>query len=480
MKLERYCLPPLLWACRAYSLVNEDGAGRLPALGWSTWNAYECDIDATKILTAARAVVDLGLADLGYEYINIDDCWSVKTHRDPDTQRIIPDPDKFPNGIAGLVDEIHEMGLKVGIYSSAGETTCAGYPASLGYEQIDAETFAEWGIDYLKYDACGVPPALADPYTACLPDPVYSPGPLPNGTCPNLSNAPPQGYNWTASPSAEHYRAMLHALQSTTRPTLFSICNWGFAEVNTWGNATGNSWRMSGDISPGRGGDGVRAEWARIAEIANMNSFLMNYVDFWGRPDPDMLEVGNGNLTLAENRAHFALWAVMKGPLLIGTDLSQISAAHLAILSNPYLLAFHQDPVIGRPAYPYKWGYSADWTFDPAHPAEYWSGPSSTLHGAVVLLLNSENETRTRTAVWSEVPELRDLPGQVEAEQWTLRKKDGGRSGSGREGAFWVLDVWTGEELGCVQRGLSVELEAHDAAVLLVGPECNPSDESST
>ncbi|GKZ33507.1 hypothetical protein AbraIFM66950_003409 [Aspergillus brasiliensis] len=131
----------------ATALVRPDGVGRTPALGWNSWNAYSCDIDADKILSAANEVVNLGLKDLGYEYINIDDCWSVKSGRNATTKRIIPDPDKFPNGISGVADEVHALGLKLGIYSSAGLTTCAGYPASLGYEEIDAQSFAEWGID---------------------------------------------------------------------------------------------------------------------------------------------------------------------------------------------------------------------------------------------------------------------------------------------------------------------------------------------
>ncbi|KAL4862744.1 hypothetical protein BDV12DRAFT_190175 [Aspergillus spectabilis] len=442
------------FAYRVNGLVRADGVGRLPALGWSSWNAYECDIDATKILNAARAVMNLGLKDLGYEYINIDDCWSIKTHRNPTTKRLTPDPDRFPDSISGLASQVHDMGLKVGIYSSAGETTCAGYPASLGYEVIDAATFAEWEIDYLKYDDCGVPQNWTDNYTACVPDTANTSGPFPNGTCPNLINAAPPSYNWGESNSATRYRHMRDALLKVNHTILYSLCNWGNAAVNTWGNATGNSWRMSGDISPGRGEEGPDrtriAEWSRIAEIANENSFLMNYVDFWGRPDPDMLEVGNGNLTLAENRAHFALWAVMKAPLMIGTVLDNIKHEHLKILKNEYLLAFNQDPILGRAAYPYKWGYNADWTFDPAHPAEYWSGPSSTLEGTMVLMLNSENVTRTRTAVWREVPELK----------------------SSDETAFHVKDAWSGGDLGCVRGSLSRELESHDVAALVIGEPC--------
>ncbi|KAJ5831777.1 hypothetical protein N7474_000088 [Penicillium riverlandense] len=421
----------------ADALVRKDGVGKLPALGWNSWNAFGCDVNSTKILTAATEMIQLGLKDLGYQYVNIDDCWSVKGTRNATTHRIIPNPSTFPQGISGLAKQVHGLGLKIGIYSSAGETTCAGYPASLGYEKIDAAAFAEWGIDYLKYDNCGVPSNWTDQYNFCVPDGTAAQN--PNGTCPTMTNPAPAGYNWATSKTHTRYTRMRDALLGAGRTILFSLCDWGDADVNTWGNATGNSWRMSGDIS---------ADWTRIAEIANENSFKMNYVGFWGHPDPDMLEIGNGNLTLAENRAHFALWAAMKSPLIIGTALNTISTAHLDILKNKPLLQFHQDPVYGRSAHPYKWGYNPDWTFDPAHPAEYWSGPSSTLDGTLVLMLNSEDQTATRTATWSEIPELK-----------------GGN-------AYHVTDAWSGKNLGCVKDSHSVQLESHDVAVLVVGRRC--------
>nr|A7XZT2.1 RecName: Full=Probable alpha-galactosidase B; AltName: Full=Melibiase B; Flags: Precursor [Rasamsonia emersonii]ABU94728.1 alpha-galactosidase [Rasamsonia emersonii] len=436
-----------LLLCPVQALVRPDGVGKLPALGWNSWNAFGCDIDEEKILTAANQIVNLGLKDLGYEYVNIDDCWSVKSGRNATTGRIMPDLTKFPDGISGLAEKIHNLGLKIGIYSSAGWTTCAGYPASLGNETIDAETFAEWGIDYLKYDNCGVPPDWQDQYSYCVPD-SGDPATNPNGTCPNLQNPAPAVYDWRTSKTAERYRRMRDALLGVQdkRTILFSLCDWGQADVNEWGAETGNSWRMSGDISP---------NWPRISTIANLNSFELNSVDFWGHNDPDMLEVGNGNLTLAENRAHFALWAAMKSPLIIGTALDKIDQDHLSILSNKYLLTFHQDPQIGRPAYPYKWGYNPDWTFDPGHPAEYWSGPTSS-GDVLVLMLNTESGPANRTAVWSEVPELKG------------RNNNNNSSSTG----FQVTDAWTGSSLGCVQGGYSVELESHDVAVLVVSGEC--------
>ncbi|KAJ5262702.1 hypothetical protein N7524_008007 [Penicillium chrysogenum] len=420
----------------ANALVRDNDVGKLPALGWNTWNAFGCDIDSTKIITAANEVINRGLKDLGYEYINIDDCWSVKNTRDKSTNRIIPDPTKFPDGISGVAKEVHDLGLKIGIYSSAGEETCAHYPASLGYEAVDAQSFAEWGIDYLKYDNCGVPSNWTDEYTYCVPD---GDGPYPDGTCPDLTNPAPEGYDWKTSNTYKRYAAMRDALLDVDRTIFYSLCGWGQANVNSWGMEVGNSWRMSGDIT---------VDWARIAQIANENSFYMDHVNFWGRTDPDMLEVGNGDLTIEENRAHFALWAVMKSPLIIGTALDSIDDAHLAILKNKYLLDFNQDPVIGTPGRPYKWGYNPDRTFDPVHPAEYWSGASSTLEGTVVLMLNSENVTSTRTATWREIPELKN------------------------HGAYQVVDAWTGKDLGCVKNKYKASLKSHDAAVLVVKGKC--------
>lgn len=181
-------------------------------------------------------------------------------------------------------------------------------------------------------------------------------------------------------------------------------------------------------------------------QILNENSFIMNTVDFWGHNDADMLEVGNGNLTDAENRSHFALWAAMKSPLIIGTALDQLSAANVAILKNKYLLAFHQDAVHGKPATPYKWGVNPDWSFNGTNPAEYWSGASTK--GTLVLALNTMDTAATKEIKWSEVPQL--------------------ESGYSYE----VEDIWAGKKLGCVKAGISKSVASHDTIGYLVGQKC--------
>lgn len=168
----------------------------------------------------------------------------------------------------------------------------------------------------------------------------------------------------------------------------------------------------------------------------------MNSVNFWGHNDADMLEVGNGNLSPAEERTHFAFWSAMKSPLIIGTDLGKTSAEQNAILLNRYLLAFNQDPVYGAPATPFKWGVNPDWTYDNAHPAEYWAGEST--NGTLVLMLNTEAENKTMRANFSEIPSL-----------------------NGRE-PYEVVNVWTDKSFGRVRGGLNVDVAVNDTAVLLV------------
>ena len=359
----------------------------------------------------------------------------MQSGRDPTTGELLPDPTTFPDGISGVADEVHALGLKLGLYGSAGTETCAGYPAEIGHESLDASTFAAWGVDYWKYDNCNVPSNWTDQYDFCVPD---QSGSLPNGTCPVTDMTAPAGYDWSTSNTAKRYDIMRDALLAQNRTILYSLCCWGDADVVSWGNNTANSWRMSGDIQP---------NWASVASIMNENSFWLSYVDFWGHNDADMLEIGNGDLTIEENRSHFAFWAAMKSPLIIGTDLSVLPADHVDILKNPYLLAFSQDEVFGAPAIPYKWGTNPDWTFNSTNPAEYWSGEST--RGTLVLALNTLDEAADRQITWSEVPSL-----------------------SAVGNSFHVTDIWTGVDLGCISDGITKSVGVHDTIGYLVGDSC--------
>lgn len=164
-----------------------------------------------------------------------------------------------------------------------------------------------------------------------------------------------------------------------------------------------------------------------------------------------MLEVGNGDLTYQEQRSHFALWAAMKSPLMIGTDLSKLSDELVDILKNPYLLAFNQDPIYGKPAKPYKWGINPDWTFNASHPAQFWSGGSTD--GTLVLMLNTLSEASPMRASWAEIPELEDGTN------------------------YAIMDLWTGESLGCESHAFEVDVAVHDTVALLIKP-CTSEEDS--
>ena len=254
-------------------------------------------MNETIVRDAAKAMVDSGLKDLGYEYVNIDDCWATMegTGRDTDG-RVIVNNNTFPSGMKALGDYIHSLGLKFGIYSDAGTHTCAYQPGSLGYEEIDAQTYAEWGVDYLKYDNC----------------------------------------NNQGLPSKPRYTKMRDALNKTGRPIFFSMCSWGVEDVATWGNEVGNSWRTWNDI------------WDSFAAV-KINLFHNAEHPETASPgawnDPDMLEVGNGGMSVAEYETHFSLWALIKAPLLIGCDMTNMNADTKRILSNKAVIAINQDPL---------------------------------------------------------------------------------------------------------------------------------------
>lgn len=253
----RTCILAALPAVSA--LYYEDGTGRLPAMGWNSWNAYHCDVDADKIMEAATTMANKGFKAAGYNYINCDDCWSNLTGRDTVTHQLMPNLTKFPEGMNGLADRLHGMGFKAGIYSTAGTLTCGGYPASLGYEAIDAKTFADWGIDYLKYDkcvlhkrqtfkvsslihhdSCNVPSWWDDTCYACIGDPTFATN-LENGTCTDATvqtgasllmpvcspEWPVDGRNYSQTYTAIRFRIMQEALLAQNRSILYSLCEWG-------------------------------------------------------------------------------------------------------------------------------------------------------------------------------------------------------------------------------------------------------------
>lgn len=419
-----------LWATTASALVSPGGVGRLPAMGWNSWNEYACNINEDVFLRVSDLLIELGLKDLGYNYVNIDDCWSNKElRRDNVTKRIIPDYVKFPQGIKGLAEKVHAKGLKIGIYSDAGTFTCGGFEGSLGFEEIDATTFAEWGIDYLKYDNCNVPEEWVDEYQ-------YAPE-LPSNP------VPPAGYDYGDSKSAERYRFMRDALLAQDRTIQYSLCAWGHAHVERWGNETGHSWRMWGDIYPEWKGQ-YTYSWGLMPIVNQAARHWNETTDFWGHNDWDMLEVGNGNLTIEESRTHFALWAAFKSPLIVGTRLEGISQPVLNILKTKELIEFNQDPVYGYSVRPFNYGASIPpSTNETAHPPSHYVGTSKK--GIHLFLLNSHDKERRITV------KFQDVPG--------LRKADKNKK-------YLVHDMWTGKDIGVYKGSVTVKVKRHDTAAL--------------
>ncbi|MBD3242180.1 MAG: glycoside hydrolase family 27 protein [Chitinivibrionales bacterium] len=289
----------LVTAQSAVSLDN--GLARTPPMGWASWNAFLWMIDEAKITGNADAMVSTGLRDAGYEYMLVDLGWQAYAAgamraRFPDST-IKHDAGKFPNGMQYLADYIRSKGLRYAAYTDVGYETCGDMTeGSREFEYKDMATFAGWGADYVKIDWCG-----ADGRDARS---VYS--------------------------------LFKNAIEATGRPMVFSLCCWGQQNVHTWGNEVGNLWRISGDIE---------ATWESVMSIVDraMSWNLVNYHGPGGWNDLDMLQVGNGDLTLDENRAHFSLWCMFASPLMVGTDLRSVSDDIVAILTNPEVIAVNQD-----------------------------------------------------------------------------------------------------------------------------------------
>lgn len=285
--------------------VPKPALAMTPPMGWNSWNHFNCNIDEAKIRAQADAMVASGMKAAGYQYVVIDDCWQVS--RDA-SGVVVADAEKFPSGIKALADYIHSKGLKFGIYSDAGLKTCGGRPGSMGHEFQDAATYAQWGVDYLKYDWCNTGSADAQSAYALMA------------------------------------RALREAGQTYHHDILFSMCEWGTAKPWLWASDVGHMWRTTGDISDAWVKNDKSKPWEHgVLDILDMNVGLDSFAgpNHWN--DPDMLEVGNGGMTKSEYEAHFSLWAMMAAPLISGNDLSSMSEETRAILTNGDVIAVDQD-----------------------------------------------------------------------------------------------------------------------------------------
>ena len=295
-----------------------------PPMGWNSWNFFAERVTDKDIRAAADNLVATGMKDAGYIYVNIDDTWEAER----DATGLLHTNSKFPD-MKALADYVHSKGLKIGIYSGPGPKTCGGYAASLGHEEQDAKMYADWGIDYLKYDLCSFNEVV-------------------------MEKQAPHDKAAQMRLMIAAYDKMSKALKATGRPIVFSLCQYGWDGVWEWAPALGgNLWRTTGDISP---------DWDRVYAIVSQQMGLESYAGPGHWNDPDMLEVGNGKLTLAENRAHFSMWAMLAAPLLAGNDLPNMKPEIKAILTNPDVIAIDQDKLGKQGIRAYSEGEVDVWT----------------------------------------------------------------------------------------------------------------------
>jgi alpha-galactosidase len=396
--MKRTAIIVLLLIAGFYTGYTQSGFEKLaqtPPMGWNSWNTFRLNINEDLVKEVADIFIEKGLKDAGYEYVVIDDGWQID--RD-ENGNIIANPEKFPSGIRALADYIHSKGLKFGIYSDAGYKTCGGFPGSLGYEYQDARTYARWGVDYLKYDWCNT----------------------------GHQNAP------------DSYLLMKNALIKAGRPIVFSICEWGTSQPWEWAPEVGNLWRTTFDIRPcwdcGEKGisRGMQIEnFLGFTKILDLQVGLESHAGPGHWNDPDMLEVGNGELTNNENVAHFSLWCILAAPLMLGNDVRNMSDEVLEIVTNKEMIAVNQDK-LGRQGKKVR----DDGDF------EVWSKELADGSRAV-LLFNRSGREESIGFNWAEV----GLPQNL---------------------GFSVRDLWKKEDMGKFKGAYSARVPSHGVVAVKV------------
>jgi len=362
-----------------------------PPMGWNSWNFFDEKVTDKDIRDAADQLVATGMKDAGYVYVNIDDTWEGQR----DADGVLHSNAKFPD-MKALAEYVHSKGLKIGIYSSPGPQTCARFEGSLDHEAQDAQLYAEWGIDYLKYDLCSFIPAV-------------------------MEKQAPDDKAAQMRLMVAAYAKMDKALKATGRPIVFSLCQYGWDAVWEWAPSVGgNLWRTTGDITP---------EWDRVYAIASQQAGLERYAGPGHWNDPDMLEVGNGKLTLEENRSHFSLWAMLAAPLLAGNDLPNMKPEVKAILTNRDVIAIDQDKLGKQGSRIYSEG-----------EVDVWKRPLAG--GALAIAVINAGDSRYSTH-----------PFHLNLNQLGLHGPQTGK------------DLWTGKPI-TLSDGQPLELARHD--VLLV------------
>lgn len=395
-------------------LPKWEGLADTPQMGWSSWNKFQTEINEKLIKETADQMVELGLVDAGYVYLNLDDGW----HGERDEQGFVhEDREKFPSGMKALADYLHSKGIKLGIYSDAGTNTCACYTGSLGHEYQDAYTYAQWGVDYLKYDWC---------YT---------------------TNVDPKGA----------YTLMRNALRKAGRPIFFSMCEWGSNKPWEWAAEVGHSWRTTGDITARFGGTAQQRGWGQsVLSIIDQNEPLREYAGPGHWNDPDMLEVGNG-MSVSEDRAHFTMWCMMAAPLILGNDITNMTPEALATITNKEVIAIDQDPLGVQGLRLKKDG-----------DLQYWFKPLENGDWAFCLL-NGGEEDQTLTIDWSALEVNDEFSGRsTKFDTVNYNVKDLWNAGAKQ---FTTLTKGKGKQRGqMVVVPASITVGSHDVATFRLSP----------
>jgi alpha-galactosidase len=340
----------------------DNGLARTPPMGWNSWYTSRCDVTEEDVLRNAHGLVDSGMAALGYDYVNVDGCWEA-LKRDANGE-LAANPDTFPSGMAALGDAIHALGLRFGIYTSAGLTICTHpHPGSWDHYRKDMRTFARWKVDYVKVDWCS-PPHGSDPRKV--------------------------------------YPRVARAAAAAGRTMLVTVSTPGFKQPWKWAGRYGNTWRISADA------DG---RWAGVTRSLDADAPLWRHAGPGGWNDPDMLQVGSPSLTLDEQRAHLSMWAMLAAPLLEGYDIPSLAPESLALLKNADVVRVDQDPrgVQGR-------------RIRRRNGVEVWVKRLAG-HAVAVAVLNRSGRTRSAKVRLARVPRLPPSPdGYVAKELWTRQR----------------------------------------------------------
>jgi alpha-galactosidase len=355
----------LMCAMAAPAEARDRAIAPTPPMGWNSWYAYRCGVTEQQVLANARVLVSSGLAKRGYRYVNVDGCWSARTRSA--SGQLQPDRATFPHGMASLGRKLHRMGLKFGIYTSAGRTICLHqHPGSWGNYDRDFRTFARWKVDYVKVDWCNPAPGQ------------------------HLKTAYPQ---------------VARAAKRSGRHMLVTVSTPGISEPWKWGAPYGSSWRIAPDL------DG---SWKSVLSVLDADAPLWRYARPGGWNDADILQVGNGILSADEERAHFSLWSILASPLLAGNRLPEMTPAALAILSNREVIAVNQDR-LGRQGRRVLRSGRREW----------WVKPLSRRGCNALLALNRTAAPKTMQV------DLRRLDGVPRAANYSLRDLWEHRSSSG-------------------------------------------------